>query len=139
MAIVLTNKTKRAIKQLEEGPAGERFERLYKKRRQSRHGAAKNWCFVLLGVVIMAIGVVTYPVPLVPSDIVILLGMAVFAQGSRRGARALDWLERKFRRRFGPVLKWWRPLHPRLKMGIGVAWTTAFSGIAYAVYQALAE
>src|SRR6478609_2503108 len=95
---------RQTLRALEKAPPGERFQRLYKKRRQAAHGALANAALLTAGVLLVAAGVVTYPVPIVPSDIIILLGIAVFAQGSLRGARALDWIERRFRRRFPGVI-----------------------------------
>ena len=75
------------------------------------------------GLLTVAAGVASFPVPFVPSELVIVIGLAIFAQGSMRAARLLDWVELRLR---GPLLwVWgvWSPLPRAAKILIGALWT----------------
>ena len=88
----MTSTAKKTLHQLEKAPPGDRFERLYRKRQKSRHAKGMNVAFNVGGLIVVAIGVATYPIP-IPSELVILLGLALISQGSLRGARILDGAE----------------------------------------------
>jgi len=127
------------IKELQKGRPGERFQRLYRQRQDSRHGPAKNAAFFAMGVLTIALGILTYPIPVIPSDLVILVGFALLAQGSRRGARGLDWLEVRFRRRFSDQIKTWKRLSRAAKVFVSVAWTSVVSTLFYIAYRVAAS
>lgn len=127
------------LHELKKGEPGERFQRLYKKRQDSPHGGAKNAAFIATGALTVALGVLTYPIPVIPSDVVILLGVALFAQGSKAGARALDWLEVRFRRRFPGTIQWWKELPRAAKLFISVAWPTTVGTLFYLIYRIAGE
>ena len=128
---------RQTLRALEKAPPGERFQRLYRKRQQSAHRGLMNWAVLIIGLLVVAAGIVTYPVPLIPSDIIILVGIAIFAQGSARGARAFDWLERRFRRRFPGVIKLWKGLPRAGKIGLTTGWMALATTIGILVYRAL--
>ena len=65
--------------------------------------------------------------------------MALFAQGSKAGARALDWLELRFRRRFPGAIQWWKRLPRAAKIFIGVAWPTTVGTLLYLIYRIAGE
>lgn len=125
------------VKEVEKGKPGQRFERLYKKRQRSRHGGLKNWLFIIAGLVAIAAGVVTYAIPVIPSEILILVGIASMSQGSRWGARALDRAELWFRRHFSGVIAVWRRLPSGAKWTIYLVWLALISGASYWIYHAL--
>src|SRR3954451_3848385 len=79
---------KETLEELERAAPGTRFQTLYRKRQQSPHGGIKNVLFIAAGVLIICAGIVTYPIPLVPSEILILIGVALIAQGWKHGAKA---------------------------------------------------
>jgi len=124
------------LQEIEEGAPGKRFQRLYRKRQQSAHGGLKNGAFVIGGLVVIAIGVVTYPIPVIPSEIVILAGIALLAQGWSVGARALDAAELWVRRRFGWLIEKWKRLPKAAKIALWIVWIAAISGLSYGVYRA---
>ena len=127
------------IHELEKAAPGTRFQRVYRKRQQSRHGGLKNWAFIVGGLLTVAAGVATYPVPVVPSEIVIVIGLALLAQGSRRGAVILDGAEVRLRRWFAPALKLWNRWPRWAKVGAGIAWMVLVSGFSYWVYRMISD
>jgi uncharacterized membrane protein YbaN (DUF454 family) len=127
------------LNELKKGKPGEQFQRLHEQRQDSPHGGAKNAAFIAIGVLIVALGMLTYPIPVIPSDVIVLLGVALFAQGSMAGARTLDWLEVQFRRRFPGVIPWWERLPRGAKLFITVAWPTTVGTIFYLIYRIAGE
>jgi hypothetical protein len=128
---------KQALEELEKAEPGTRFQRLYSERQQSPHGGLKNWGFVIGGLLVIGAGVATYPVPVIPSEIVILIGLALLSQGSRRGAIILDGAEVRLRRWFAPALKVWNRWPKWAKVSSGLAWTALISGLSYWAYRKL--
>ena len=130
-------KLEQTLHQLEKAKPGTRFQRLHRQRQDSPHGAWKNAGFVVGGLATVAAGVATYPVPVVPSEIVIVVGLALLAQGSERGAKIFDGAEVRLRRWFAPALKVWRRWPKWAKVAAGVGWTVLVSGLSYWAYRAL--
>ena len=130
---------KKTVRELEKAPPGERFERLYRKRQKSRHARSLNLIFNVGGLLVIAAGIATYPIPVIPSEIVILLGLALVSQGSQRGARLLDGAELRLRRWFAPALKVWRRWPKWLRRSLGVAWMIGISALSYWAYRALSD
>jgi hypothetical protein len=128
---------KQALEELEKAEPGTRFQRLYSERQQSPHGGLKNWGFAIGGLLVIGAGVATYPVPVIPSEIVILIGLALLSQGSRRGAIILDGAEVRLRRWFAPALKVWNRWPKWAKVSSGLAWTALISGLSYWAYRKL--
>jgi hypothetical protein len=126
---------KQALEELEKAEPGTRFQRLYSERQQSPHGGLKNWGFAIGGLLVIGAGVATYPVPVIPSEIVILIGLALLSQGSRRGAIILDGAEVRLRRWFAPALKVWNRWPKWAKVSSGLAWTALISGLSYWAYR----
>jgi hypothetical protein len=122
---------KQALEELEKAEPGTRFQRLYSERQQSPHGGLKNWGFAIGGLLVIGAGVATYPVPVIPSEIVILIGLALLSQGSRRGAIILDGAEVRLRRWF----KVWNRWPKWAKVSSGLAWTALISGLSYWAYR----
>ena len=130
---------KETLRELEHAAPGTRFERLYRKRQQSRHGGWKNGGFVIGGLLTIGIGIVTYPVPVIPSEIVILIGIALLSQGSRRGAVILDGAEVRLRRWFAPAIALWGRLPKWAKVALGIAWMCAVAALSWWVYRRIAD
>jgi uncharacterized membrane protein YbaN (DUF454 family) len=126
---------KETLHELEKAKPGTRFQRVYNERQQSPHGGLKNWAFIIGGVLTIAAGVVTYPVPVIPSEIVIVIGLALLSQGSRHGAIILDGTEVRLRRWFAPALKVWSRWPKWAKVIAGIAWMALVSGLSYWVYR----
>ena len=62
-----------ALRELERAAPGTRFRRIYEARQGSSHGGLKNRAFMFGGLAVIAAGVATYPIPVIPSELVILL------------------------------------------------------------------
>ena len=135
----MTSTPKKTLHELEKAPPGERFQRLYRKRQRSRHAKGMNVAFNVGGLVVVGIGIATYPIPVIPSEIVILLGLALISQGSMRGARILDGAEVRLRRWFAPAIKLWKRLPGWLQKTLAIAWMIAAAGLSYWAYRALAD
>ena len=89
----MLRRLKQAWREFQRSRPGRRFRELYERRRQARHAGAKRALFIIGGLLTVAAGVASFPVPAVPSELLILTGLAIFAQGSRQAARLLDWAE----------------------------------------------
>ena len=137
MTSEVVESTKEAVHEIERAPPGRRFQTLYRKRRQSAHGGMKNGAFVAAGLVVVGAGIATYPIPVVPSEPVILVGLAILAQGSMIGARLFDGAELRIRRHFGWLIERWKALPRPGKIAAGFAWSIVLSGLSYGIYRAL--
>ena len=120
---------KKAWREFKRLPPGRRFRELYQRRRQSRRGGAKRAFFIAGGLLTIVAGVVSFPVPVVPSELIIVTGLALFAQGSMRGARLLDWIELRLRGPFLWAWKIWSPLPRIAKILIGALWMALLSTV----------
>jgi|SRR5436190_13749565 len=135
----MTSTPEETLHELERAPPGERFQRLYRKRQRSRHAKGMNVAFNLGGLVVVAIGIATYPIPVIPSEIVILVGLALISQGSIQGAKLLDRTEVRLRRWFAPALKRWRRLPRWARRTLAIVWIVSVSGLSYWAYRALSD
>jgi len=118
---------------------GHRFRELYERRERAPHARLKKALFFVGGLVAIAAGVVSYAVPLVPSEPFMLLGIAAIAQASWYGARALDWLELKLRVPFRPLARLWRKLPRWAKVAVTVAWSALVALASFAVYRLVSD
>lgn len=119
----MLQRLKQSWRELKRSSPGHRFQELYQRRQRSRRAGVKRALFIGGGLLTVAGGVASLPVPVVPSELVILTGLAIFAQGSKRAARLLDWAELRLR---GPLLRVWRvwALLPRAaKVLLAALWT----------------
>ena len=129
---------KETLHELEKAPPGQRFQRLYRRRQQGRHGKALGIFFNVGGLLVIAAGFASYPIPVIPSEPVILLGIALLAQGSLRGAKIMDGAELRLRRWFAPAIKAWRRWPKWLHRVLAVVWMVFIAGLSYWAYHALA-
>ncbi|HEX8846975.1 MAG TPA: PGPGW domain-containing protein [Pyrinomonadaceae bacterium] len=113
-------------------PPGHRFQETYKRRQRSRRGGAKRVLFIGGGLLTIVAGIVSFPVPGVPSELIIVAGLAIFAQGSMRAARILDWIELHLR---GPYLRLWKPLPRWAKVVIGALWMALLAAGGYGLHR----
>jgi len=125
------------LRELERGAPGTRFERLYEKRRRSAHGGLKNGAFFVGGLLVIAAGIATYPIPVIPSEVVILVGLALLSQGSARGARILYGAEVRARRWFAPVIRVVARWPRWAKVAAAVAWSCGLAALSWSVYRSL--
>ena len=116
----MLQRLKQAWREFKHSAPGRRFQELYRRRQGSRRAGAKRALFIVGGLLIIAGGIISFPVPGVPSELIIVTGLAIFAQGSMRAARILDWIELRLR---GPYLRIWKPLLRWAKILVGALWT----------------
>lgn len=123
----MLQRLKQAWGEFKRSRPGRRFQELYERRRRSRHAGAKRAFFIAGGLLTVAAGVTSFPVPFVPSELLIIAGLGIFAQGAGRAARILDWVELRLR---GPLLwvwEFWSPLPRWGKVLLGALWTALIS------------
>lgn len=119
----MLSRLKQSWREFRRSPPGRRFRELYERRRRARHAGAKRALFIGGGLLTVAAGVASFPVPVVPSELVILTGLAIFAQGSERAARLLDWAELRLRGPLRRVWRVWAPLPGAAKVLLVALWT----------------
>jgi hypothetical protein len=118
----MLQRLKQAWREFKRSPPGCRFQELYQRRRRSHRGGAKRAFFIGGGLLTIAAGVVSFPVPGVPSELIIVAGLAILAQGSVYAARVLDWIELRLRGPFLWAWRIWSPLPRMAKVVIGALW-----------------
>ena len=128
---------KQTVRTLKRAPPGSRFQKLHRKRQQAAGGGLKNALFIIGGLVTIAAGVVTYPIPVIPSDFVILAGLVILAQGSHIGARILDAIEMWLRRRFDWLFDVWPKLPRSVQVALSTLWVLVATGVGWGVYALL--
>src|SRR6476646_879281 len=126
-------------REFKKGPPGERFKKLYKRRERAPHARLKKALYFLFGLAAIGVGIVTYPIPVIPSDPIILFGIAAMAPASWHGARALDWLEVKLRVPFRPLVKMWKKLPRWGKIALSILWSGVAAFAGYGVYRLFAD
>jgi uncharacterized protein (TIGR02611 family) len=119
---------------LRDARPGERFQRLYRKRKSSEKSRLTRVAVLAVGVLIVLAGIVLLPVA-GPGTLVILAGAALLARESRVAARALDNGEIRTRKLLGAILKFWRraPFHIRAGVALGAVALLASTG--FVVYM----
>ena len=128
----MLQRLKQAWREFKRLPPGRRFQETYKTRQRARRGGAKRILFIGGGLLTIAAGVFSFPVPGVPSELIIVTGLAIFAQGSMRAARILDWIELRLR---GPYLRLWKPLPRWAKVVIGALWIVLLAAGGYGLHR----
>src|SRR5215210_6242686 len=118
----MLQRLKQAWREFKRSPPGRRFQELYQRRQKSRRAGAKRALFIGGGLLTIAGGIASFPVPGIPSELIIVAGLAIFAQGSMRAARILDWIELRLRGPFLWAWRIWRPLPRAAKVVIGALW-----------------
>jgi len=116
-----------------------RFRELYERRERMPHARVKKGLFFVGGLLAIAAGIATYPVPFIPSEPFILFGIAAIAQASWYGARALDWLELRLRVPFRPLARLWRKLPGWAKVAVTILWSALVAFAGFAVYRMVAD
>jgi hypothetical protein len=115
----MLQRVKQAWREFKRSSPGCRFQELYQRRQRSHRGGTKRAFFIGGGLLTIAAGVFSFPVPFITSELIIVAGLAIFAQGSKHAARLLDWIELRLR---GPYLRVWKPLPRWAKVFIGAFW-----------------
>lgn len=90
---------------LKSGKPGDRFERFYKNQQEGRSPVRKV-VSIVIGVAIVAAGLVLLPAP-GPGMLVVALGFGLLAREFLVVARALDWLEPRLRKAVAAGKRLW--------------------------------
>ena len=93
----MRTRLKRAWRRFADAPPGTRFERLHQEHQKGRHLQWMRPLMILLGIVVIAVGVVLLPAP-GPGWLVIGAGAGLLARELLFLARFLDRLEVRVRR-----------------------------------------
>lgn len=123
----MLQRIKQAWREFKSSASGCRFQELYQRRQKARRAGAKRALFIVGGLLTIAGGVASFPVPGIPSELIIVAGLAIFAQGSMRAARMLDWIELRLRGPFLRVYSIWRPLPRAVKILLSALWMALLS------------
>lgn len=120
---------KQSWHRLKTGEPGRRFQQEYAAHQASRRTKWSRPLLLILGVVIVAVGLVALPAP-GPGTLVLALGAALLARESKAVAKASDWLEVQLRR----VARWakevWKgaPLWGKVAISLAGVALTALAG-----------
>lgn len=123
---------------LRRAPRGDRFQELHRRHCERQRGRLRGLASLALGMLIIAVGLVTYPVPGPPSTLMILVGLALIAQEWMWVARGLDGLELRLHARHRATVAAWRRLTDRMKALIGLICVTFLATFAAGIYLLLA-
>ena len=91
-----------------------------------------------LGVLLVAVGLVTYPIPGPPSTLMVLAGLALVAQEWMWLARGLDASEVRIHFAYQRGVASWRRLHGGIKAGLALLSVALLAACAWAIYRILA-
>lgn len=86
----MLQRLKQAWREFKRSEPGCRFQELYQRRQKARRAGAKRALSILGGLLVITGEVASFPVPGIPSELIIVAGLAIFAQGSKRAAQILD-------------------------------------------------
>ena len=118
---------------LESGKPGARFERYYL-RHQDGRSPARRVVSVVIGLVIIAAGVILLPAP-GPGTLVVALGTAFLARESLRVARGLDLLEPRLRKALAAAKRRWEKSSPAARAAFVLVAAVIVVGAAFAGYE----
>jgi uncharacterized protein (TIGR02611 family) len=119
-----------------DAPPGERFQQLYH-RREGRQTFVARSLFLVIGLAIMALGLLLMPAP-GPGTAVLLIGAAIAAQESLRIARVMDGAEVRARRVAEWLISWWRSRSFPAKVLLALAALGLTASAGFAGYTLLA-
>jgi hypothetical protein len=123
---------------LRRAPRGDRFQELHRRRNQRERGRLRCIASLASGMLLVAVGLVTYPVPGPPSTLMILIGLTLIAQEWLWAARSLDRLEMRLHAWHHANVLAWRRLTGAMKALIGFVCVTVLATFAAGLYLLLA-
>lgn len=133
----MLEKWKKTWKTFESAPSGERFERIYRRRKTSGSPALRVG-LIVAGIILIVGGVVLLAIP-GPGLLVIAFGGALIAQQFLFVARAFDWLEVRLRELHRACLAFWKEASMALRAAIVASAAVIAAGAAYVAYLFLFE
>lgn len=113
---------------------GSRFQDLNRRRAMTGNAAATKLLFVCAGILTVCTGIASYTLPGFPSTMTVLLGLALFAQGSMLGARMLDWIELRIERPLHSALRAWAALPAWLRAIAVLGWVLFVGSVMYLLF-----
>ena len=133
----MLEKWKKSWKDLESAPPGERFERMYR-RRKSSGSAAGRIAMIAVGIVLIAGGVILLAIP-GPGLLVIAFGGALIAQQFQAVARAFDALELLLRKLYRRAVAFWKKASTAVRAAVVGSAALVAAGAAYIAWRVLFE
>jgi uncharacterized protein (TIGR02611 family) len=124
---------RRSWRLLESGKPGARFERYYL-RHQGGRSPVRKVASVVIGLVIIAAGIILLPAP-GPGTLVVALGTAFLAGESLRVARGLDWLEPRLRKALAAAKRRWEKSSPAARAAFVLVAAVIVVGAALGGYE----
>lgn len=126
---------KKDWREFERAPAGERFERMYRRRKSSGSPAARVG-MIAAGVLLIAGGIVFLAIP-GPGLPILALGAALIAQQFLFVARALDEVELVLRKLHRKALAFWKKASTAARAAIVGSAALVAAGAAYVAWLVL--
>lgn len=115
---------------------GARFQELYRSHQQRRRSPWVRWLLIVLGVAIIAVGLIALPAP-GPGTLVLAAGGALLARESLAVAKGLDWLETRLRRAARWARRLWHGTPLWAKVVIGLAGVALVALVGVGAWQIL--
>jgi hypothetical protein len=128
---------KKTWQEFERAPAGERFERMYRRRKSSGSPAARIG-MIAAGVLLIAGGIVFLAIP-GPGLPILAFGAALIAQQFLFVARALDDVELLLRKLHRKALAFWKKASTAVRAAVVGSAAIIAAGAAYVAYLVLFE
>lgn len=128
---------KKTWKAFEKAPPGERFERMYSRRKSSGSPAVRI-VMIAAGVILIAGGIILLAIP-GPGILVIAFGGALIGQQFLFAARALDKLELVLRKLHRKALAFWKKASTAVRAVVVGSAALVAAGAAYVAWLVLFE
>lgn len=125
-----------SARRFRESQPGARFQELYHLHQLTRRSPWVRWLLIMLGVAIIAVGLIALPAP-GPGTLVLAIGGALMARESLAVARALDWLEVRLRRVGRWARRLWHGTPLWAKVVIGLAGVALVALVGVGAWQIL--
>jgi uncharacterized protein (TIGR02611 family) len=127
------NGMRRSWRLLGSGKPGDRFERFYRNQ-QEGHRPIRKFVSIVIGVAIVAAGLILLPAP-GPGMLVVALGFGLLAREFLIVARALDWIEPKLRKALAAGKRLWQRSSALGRAALVLAAAVIVGAAALAAYQ----
>lgn len=132
----MLKRLKESWRRLRAGTPGRRFQQQHSRRQESGRSPLKKALFVVVGLLLMAVGIFLLFVP-GPGLVVLLLGALMVAQQSLLAARALDWAEVRALKLLDPSLRVWRRSSRALKILVVVFALVVAGAVGFGAFKLL--
>ena len=132
----MLNDLKQEWSELKKGRPGHRFRERCERNRRARadKSAMRRFVVPVLGVVLLALGLVFCVIP-GPGLPLVAIGGGLLAQHSMAVAVAMDWLEVKIRYIFSRLVAWWQQASLAAKNVVMLLAALAITAVGYGAYH----